>query len=275
MIDVVIPIYNAYDALKSCLQSLQSNQLYISNVLLINDASTDLRISPLINKFALKNNWDVIERFENKGFVKTANLGLTETEENTILLNSDTIVSKNWDKAFVDALESNDDIGTMTSWSNNAEICSFPEFLLNNKIPTNINEISEALYKYWTPIYPELPTAVGFCMMITKLSKLRVGVFDEQQFGHGYGEENDYSLRVKQAGLRNILCDNAYVAHRGNESFSEIGLKPNEESMKKLLAKHPAYLDLINQYINENPLAEIRDKIEKILIEQKIMKKGK
>lgn len=259
-IDVVVPIYNAYTVLVNCLKSLKSFQHGINQVLLINDASTDRRIIKLLNQYESLNNWEVINHKKNKGFVVTANEGLRKSKNHTILLNSDTVVNKNWINAFKDSIQKNELLGTATAWSNNAEICSFPKFLTNNT-PLKVNLLSEIIYKYYHPKYPIIPTAVGFCMLITKQAKQSVGYFDEEHFGHGYGEENDYSLRIEKAGLDNILCDNAYVIHVGNESFSDLGLKPNEDTMKRLLKKHPDYLNTIAKYIKADPLASIRHEV--------------
>jgi len=264
-IDVVVPIYNAYNVLINCLKSLKKHQNKINQVILINDASTDKRIEILIEKYGMLKKWKVINHKINKGFVITANEGLKLSQYHTILLNSDTIVSKNWIKAFKNALKKNKLIGTATAWSNNAEICSFPNFLKNNKKIDKIDQFSEIIYKNYKPQFPIIPTAVGFCMLITKQAKNIVGYFDEDHFGHGYGEENDYSIRVKSAGLKNILCDNAYVEHIGNESFSDLGLKPNENTMNRLLIKHPNYLEEINQYIQNDPLKFIRHKILEVV----------
>jgi len=161
--------------------------------------------------------------------------------------------------------KNNESVGTATALSNNAEICSFPKYLSNNDLPTNIDVLSEILFNHYRPVYPSIPTAVGFCMLISEQAKERVGYFDEKTFGHGYGEENDYSLRVTKVGLKNILCDNAYVAHIGNESFSDFGIKPNEDSMRRLLEKHPDYLEIIQDFINKDPLSSIRNNIMKVL----------
>jgi len=40
-----------------------------------------------------------------------------------------------------------------------------------------------------------------------------------------------------------------------------LGLKPNEETMKRLLEKHPNYIQLISQYIKKNPLIKLRKDI--------------
>ncbi len=260
-IDVVVPIYNAYECVKNCLISLANHQLPVENIYLIDDCSTDLNIRPLLHKFATQNSWKVCFQEENKGFVKTANKGLKMSKNHTILLNSDTIVSDKWLDGFKQCLEKVDDLATATAWSNNAEICSFPDFLKVNDLPKDIDSFSRKLHANYSPVYPEIPTAVGFCMLISKKAKEVVGYLDEQQFGHGYGEENDYSLRASQLGLRNVVCDNVYVAHVGNQSFSDLGVKPDENSMKRLLAKHPKYLDLIHEFISQDPLEPIRETI--------------
>jgi GT2 family glycosyltransferase len=264
-IDVVVPIYNAYDALKNCLLSLQKHQQHAETITLINDASTDARITPLLKVFSQRNNWQLRQHQRNLGFVATANEALNLSTNNTILLNSDTIVSKYWLAAFKQSLKQVENLGTATAWSNNAEICSFPYFLKNNKRPAEVDILSDIIYKSHQPQYPTIPTAVGFCMLVSAQAKAKVGTFDEQHFGHGYGEENDYSLRVTQAGLLNIVCDNAYVIHLGNESFADLGLQPNEETMQRLLQKHPNYLDEIHSYINDDPMKQLRQQMLQLI----------
>ena len=262
-INIIVPIYNAFDAVKNCLMSLEKHNN--GKVTLINDASTDIKIAPLLSQFSQNNNWKLISHEKNKGFVKTANEGLKLSKQHSILLNSDTIVSKYWIDAFENMCKLNDDVGTATAFSNNAEICSFPKFLTNNSLAQDIDKLSTILFNHYQPVYPDIPTAVGFCMLISKRAKEVVGYLDEKQFGHGYGEENDYSLRVAAAGLKNLVCDNAYVGHIGNESFSDFGIKPNEDSMQRLLEKHPDYLQLIQEFINKDPLSSIRSDILKTL----------
>ena len=111
------------------------------------------------------------------------------------------------------------------------------------------------------PVYPELPTAVGFCMAIARRAIDRVGLFDEARFERGYGEENDFSLRARAAGLRNVLCDDVYVVHLGGRSFGPLGLRPDQTSMQRLLDRHPDYLELVHDFIEADPLAARREGI--------------
>jgi hypothetical protein len=77
----------------------------------------------------------------------------------------------------------------------------------------------------------------------------------------GYGEENDFSMRAQTAGMRNVLCDDVYVVHLGGRSFGPLGLRPDETSMQNLLALHPSYLELVQEFIAADPLAQRRHEL--------------
>lgn len=257
-IQIVMPVHNAYEVTAQAIESLKKHNLQ-DDVLLIDDASTDPRIGDLFSD--LPDGWKVMVNPHNLGFVKTANRGLRNTAGHTLLLNSDTVVSAGWLSRFKDALTAVSNLGTATPWSNNAEICSLPKTLQANPMPADIDHLARELYAHHQPVYPQLPTAVGFAMLVSQQAKARVGYFDEETFGHGYGEENDYSLRLEAAGLCNILVDHAYIAHIGNQSFQAMNLRPNEETMKRLLSKHPDYLNVIQKFIEKDPLSPLRQAI--------------
>jgi hypothetical protein len=156
-------------------------------------------------------------------------------------------------------------MATATPWTNNGEIASLPVFCRDNPVPPDCDAVAAVIAAAGPPVYPELPTAVGFCMAIARRAIDRVGLFDEQLFGRGYGEENDFAMRVRAAGMRNVLCDDVYVAHRGGRSFAPLGLKPGEDSMRRLLSRHPDYLAQVQDFIARDPLAERRQAIVEAL----------
>jgi GT2 family glycosyltransferase len=178
-----------------------------------------------------------------------------------VLLNSDTEVTPGWLQSLADCLDSDDSIATATPWSNNGEIVSIPKFCVSNPVPRDPDAIASVIKSCGQASYPDMPTAVGFCMAITLRAIKRVGLFDEATFGLGYGEENDFCQRAEQAGLRNVLCDDAYVIHHGGASFGPLGLKPGEDSMQRLLAKHPDYLRKVSEFIKTDPLKPRRQQI--------------
>ena len=260
---IIVPVFNALDHIKVCLESITRTVPANTRVLLIDDASTDLRVRPVLQSWVneAKPYRQLLVHKKNQGFVATANYGMRLAATDVVLLNSDTQVTGGWLQYLADCLESDRSIATATPWSNNGEIVSIPTFCAPNPVPENPDAIASAIASCGEPHYPEMPTAVGFCMAISLQAIERVGLFDEETFGRGYGEENDFCQRAEQAGLRNVLCDNAYVIHHGGASFGPLGMKPDENSMQRLSAKHPDYQSKVMEFIQTDPLAPRRQEI--------------
>ena len=260
---IIIPVFNAFEKLEACLNSISRTVPGDTRVLLIDDASTDTRVQPLLQSWVNEAGpvRHLLTHEENQGFVATANHGMKSADTDVVLLNSDTVVTKGWLENLAHCLDSDASIATATPWSNNGEIVSFPEFCVSNPVPRDPEVIAAVIKSCGQPCYPEMPTAVGFCMAISLRAIKRIGLFDQATFGKGYGEENDFCQRAEQAGLRNVLCDDAYVVHHGGASFGPLGLKPDEKSMQRLLVKHPEYLRKVSEFIKTDPLAARRQQI--------------
>jgi GT2 family glycosyltransferase len=262
-VSVVIPVYNAPQELDRCLASVHSTVPGHTEVVVIDDASPDPSTAAVLRRWRAKTpaSWRFHDVDENRGFVTTANLGMKLTRNNIVLLNSDTEVTPGWLGGLQRCLSSDPSIATATPWTNNGEIASIPLFCQANPVPPDVSAVAELLARTGTAVYPELPTAVGFCMAISRSAIDRIGVFDEALFGKGYGEENDFSRRAVEAGMRNVLCDDVYVVHLGGRSFGPIGLKPDESSMQRLLGRHPDYLRQVQEFIAKDPLSTRRTAI--------------
>lgn len=221
-VDIIIPIYNAYDDLCKCLQSVyQYTDLVKNRLILINDNSSDTRIEPYLNS-QTKENIIIIHNNENKGFSNNINLGMDQSKErDVILLNSDTIVTKNWVEKIVECAYSDRAIGTVTPLSNNATLCSVPNFCEENSLPEgmNIDQVAAIVEDCSLKKYPRITVAHGFCMFIKREVINTIGNFDAETFGRGYGEENDFCNRAEQMGYIHVMCDDTYIYHSGTKSF--------------------------------------------------------
>jgi len=264
---VIVPVHNAFAELQACLASLRRHVAPQAHVVLIDDASDDARIRPLLQAQvrAAGRGWRLETQPLNRGFVATANHGMRLTDGDVVLLNSDTIVTPGWLEGLQRCLASDTAIATATPWTNNGEIASLPVFCRANPLPADIDAVARAIAAAGQPSYPELPTAVGFCMAISRRAITTLGLFDEALFGRGYGEENDFSLRARQAGMKNVLCDDVYVAHVGGCSFAPLGLKPGPDAMARLLSRHPDYLSCIESFIRHDPLRALRESVLRAL----------
>ena len=263
-VDIVIPVYNAVGDLARCVESVLAHSTGDWRLTLIDDGSSDPAIRGYFAKLEVRGlpRVALVDNARNEGFTLTANRGMREArpEADVVLLNSDTVVTRGWLDALARCGASDARIGTVTPFSNNAEICSLPRFCANNPWPAGADPepLVAALARAAVPTYPDLPTGVGFCLYVRRALIDAIGVFDPA-FGLGYGEENDYCLRAAAAGFRNVLCEEAFVLHLGGSSFGDKRADLGKRNMALLLERHPRYLDLVRDYIAADPLRPLRE----------------
>jgi GT2 family glycosyltransferase len=93
-------------------------------------------------------------------------------------------------------------------------------------------------------------------MLIRRSVIQKYGLFDAA-YGRGYGEENDFCMRVRKRGYRHFVANKAYVFHEGSKSFTD---KSREElyaaNAKILSGRYPEYDQLVQEYITQNVLPE-------------------
>ena len=268
---VCVPVYNGFSSVELCLAALASAAVTTPfRTLIINDGSPDERIAPMLNAFCLGNpRMQVRHNGVNRGFTWNANQAFSASgvDEDLCLLNSDTLVTTGWLDEMLKCVTDDPTIGTVTPFSNNATICSFPDFSRAWPVPERVERERIALTLREHPVAPvDLPTGVGFCMLISALCRDKVGVFDTENFPRGYGEENDFCMRAAAAGFRNVLCPNAYVAHEGGVSFSESTQALMKIGGERLLSKHPTYDAEVSSWIALDPAKARRDEIAKALV---------
>ncbi len=257
---IAVPLFNAPEQARRCLAALQANVAADQEVVVIDDASDDPAVRPIMD--SLPSHWTTVRNHSNLGFVGTANLALTLAgEHDVILLNADTQVTSGWLEAIHRCRDSDLKIASITPLSNNGEIASIPEFCNANPWPEEPERWAQACRESGSPEYPHVPTAVGFCMYMRRSCIDQIGLFDEEAFGRGYGEENDWCMRAASAGWQHVLCDDAFVAHEGGASFGPLGLKPGGRAMETLLARHPDYLQRVSDFIKADPMARRREQI--------------
>ena len=261
-----MPVYDGFSSVERCLAALAAAPGHAEfRVVIINDASPDERIALMLNAFALANpRMQVRHNAINRGFTWNVNqaFAAASADEHVCLLNSDTLVTSHWLDEMLTCVTVDESIGTVTPFSNNATICTFPDFSRAWPVPESSERerIARALREH--PAAPvDLPTGVGFCMLISAACRAKVGLFDVENFPRGYGEENDFCMRAATAGFRNVLCPNAYVAHEGGVSFSESTQALMKIGGERLLAKHPMYDAQVSEWIARDPAKARREEI--------------
>lgn len=256
-VDIIIPIYNAYDDLALCLESLYANtDLERNRLILINDNSPDGRIREFLDNQE-RENVIVIHNDVNKGFSNNINIGMAQSEENdVILLNSDTVVTAGWVEKMENCAYLDSSTGTVTPLSNNASLCSVPKPYEENTLAEGqtVAEVGETIERCSLKKYPRIPVANGFCMYVKREVIDRIGNFDAETFGRGYGEENDFCNRAEQAGYHHVMCDDTYIYHSGTKSFvSKEKEKYIREHDRILRDRYPEQMHDNDVFFRDNP----------------------
>jgi GT2 family glycosyltransferase len=266
---VVVPVYNAADAVAACLDQLRRTLGADHAVLLADDASPDPRIPGLLQAFAEAAPCPVRlhRRGVNGGFVANVIEAVALLPgADVVLLNSDTLPAAGWLDALLACAASDPRIATVTPWSNNAEICSWPQLCRAAPLPdaAELAALGHAAARLRLPPL-DLPTGVGFAMYVRRAAWDALGGFDAATFGRGYGEENDFCQRAAAHGWRNVFCPQAYVGHAGNASFAELGLRAGGENLRRLEARYPRYGRAVADFIAADPMAPYRAALDAAL----------
>ena len=231
---IIIPTYNHLeDCLKPCIESiLRNTDLNLTEVIIVaNGCNEDTKnfINQLPEQFKL------IWSEEQLGYIKAINLGLEKSiGEYVILLNNDVkITSSNWIQILENPFKDNKTgiSGPHKSW---------------------IHEINQDYMLF-------------FCVMMKKELINRIGLLDEQ-FGLGYLEDVDYSIRIKNAGYnlvqvpndiyfskdktyREDMIDQFPIIHKGGTTFDAVGNRELilENNLKLLKNKIDSFVEQKHQ----------------------------
>jgi GT2 family glycosyltransferase/glycosyltransferase involved in cell wall biosynthesis len=272
IVDVIIPVYMGRDAVLRCISSVLCARCQVPmELIVVDDASPDPELNAELRRLASMDRCTFLENRTNLGFVGTANRGMRlHPGRDVVLLNSDTVVADGWlDRLYRAAYEA-PNIGTVTPFSNNATICSFPHFCQPNPIPDGLS--SQRLDTLFAEANAgqtvDLPTAVGFCMFIKRDLMEEIGFFDEGQWGKGYGEENDFCLRASTLGWRHVAACDVFVEHEGGVSFADGKSEQLGRNLEKLNAIYPDYAATIQRFIAQDPLAPARSRVARMLLKE-------
>jgi GT2 family glycosyltransferase len=265
VIDIVIPVYNGFEFLPKLFESIEKHTTTPYRLIVVDDASSDERVLPYLKKrLADFENAVLIKHENNLGFVKSVNEAVEHTKNHFVILNTDTEVPAFWlERLMHPIVHDADRIASTTPFTNAGTIASFPEFLADNPIFEGMDvERLDRVFRNVDPgdFYEPVPTGVGFCMGVNRTLVDKIGFFDEEAFGKGYGEENDWCQRAIEAGYTNLLVPNLFVYHKHGGSFSaEEKAKLLKTNALKLLEKHPTYDRQVQEYIARDPHATLRE----------------
>jgi GT2 family glycosyltransferase/2-polyprenyl-3-methyl-5-hydroxy-6-metoxy-1,4-benzoquinol methylase/glycosyltransferase involved in cell wall biosynthesis len=262
-VDVIVPVYRGLNDTRLCIDSVLASTCQSAyRLIVINDASPEPEVTAWLRERAAQDaRITLLENPENLGFVGTVNRGMALSESNDVLLlNSDTEVANNWLDRIRSAAYGDSKVASVTPFSNNATICSYPRFCKDNGLPAGYDTARlDALCAQTNPgAVVDVPTGVGFCMYIRRDCLAQVGLFDTENFGKGYGEENDFCQRAAAAGWRNLHLLDTFVLHTGGVSFGDSKSPRELAAMETLRRLHPRYERDVMAFVQTDPALPYR-----------------
>lgn len=266
LVDVVIPVYRGLAETIECIESvMRAGNRHGSEVVVYLDNPDDREMRAALRRLAQQHRLTLIENRHNLGFVQTVNLGMRRApERDVILLNADTVVHGDWLDRLRRAAYSATDVGTVTALSNNATICSYPRFCDDNRLPSDVTapELDALCREENAGQTVAIPTAVGYCMYIRRDCLEETGLFDEETWGKGYAEENDFCLRAASLGWRHLLAADVFVRHHGSLSFGPDSAAACARNLGTLQQRYPYYDEMIREFVARDPARPLRRRLD-------------
>lgn len=263
-VTVILPVFNAFDVLKECLERVLNNTDCPWRMVIVEDCSTDKRVRPFLRTWCNADHETepgrikLITNTRNLGFIRSVNRALAFAREESgpvILLNSDALVPPNWASRLLSPMMVDPSIASVTPMSNDAELSSVPVICRPKKFePGEADELdayAQTLPPGTTSFDP--PTGVGFCMAMNRRFLDMIPEFDTE-FGRGYGEEVDWCQKTRALGGRHIIQPRLFVEHRSGSSFGPSTKRALlEHNNSKIAQRYHGYDMDVQHYISEDP----------------------
>lgn len=238
-LSIIIVNYNVKDFLLQCLDSIfRSETKYSFEVIIVDNASVDNSVEMLLD-FNNKHSISIIENKKNVGFSAGNNIGFKNSNaRHILLLNPDTVVSKNTIEESLDFIYSNENVGALGV----KMIDGKGHFLEESK--RGFPSLSASIFKltgiyklfrsssYFNAYYMghlsrDLSSKVevlcgAFMLMPSKIYR-EVGGLDERYFM--YGEDIDLSYQIKKAGYDIWYFPESSIIHYKGESTKKASIK--------------------------------------------------
>src|SRR5690606_15368479 len=109
-----------------------------------------------------------------------------------------------------------------------------------------------------------VPTGSGFCLYLKRSALNEVGLFDEQAFPRGYGEENDWCQRAEAQGWQHIIDGSVFVYHTRSASFGSEKQTLLVNAEQVINSRYPEYPKKVTRAFSAMELERAKQRIADI-----------
>jgi GT2 family glycosyltransferase/2-polyprenyl-3-methyl-5-hydroxy-6-metoxy-1,4-benzoquinol methylase len=244
---VVVPVCNAADYTKSCLEELERGGGPGLEVIVVDNGSDDETAAILAAKPSVR----VVRNAENRGFAAAVNQGLALARAPLVcVLNNDTLLTDGWLEPLLAPLAGDPRValvGPCTSYAKGRQQVD----LTGGGAPLADLAQMRRLAANWCERergrLEDVAFLSGFCFVARRDDLLPIGGL-AAEYGRGTFEDDELCRRLRRAGRRLVIARDSFVWHFGNRTFLALGVdvaKQQAENWKTFAARHEGDLALL------------------------------
>jgi GT2 family glycosyltransferase len=203
-VSIIVPLYNQLAYTKTCLESVRSTTSHETEIILIDNASSDGTAEYLATLDGVL----IICNKENLGFAGACNQGIRAASgEWIVVMNNDVILSDGWLVGLLDAAR---------RWDLQIVSPAIREGEHNYEIGQYARELTGRMNAVIRK-----GQANGICFMANRRVFETIGIFDDN-FRIGQYEDKDLFLRATQAGFKLGTVGSSFLHHFGSVTQNSI-----------------------------------------------------
>ena len=222
---IIIVSWNTAELLANCLRSLPAGTTGLNTtVIVVDNASTDGSAERVAAEFP---HVQLIRNTANAGFARANNQGLRASPgAYAVLLNSDTVVKPGALTALVQFMEAHLAVGACSPRLVRPDGTPQPyafggDPTLPYLLRRALNQVlfHRYLHDWASPAVQEVDWVSGACLLARRAAFDQAGLLDENIFM--YFEDNEWCLRLRQAGWKICYDPEAEIIHVGGQSLRQ------------------------------------------------------
>jgi polysaccharide pyruvyl transferase CsaB len=227
-VSVLVVTYNGEEFLEPCFDSIQRNTGWPDYEVIVIDNKSNEATREVLKRYAAADQRFHVELLDrNSGFAGGNNIAAKNaTGEYLVFLNPDTIVTPGWLERMIRHCHRDPSIGAVAAVTNFSGNETKINFDYDNVI--EMHDFARKVAVERAGQESDIAVAALYCVAMPRHVWDEVGGLDDS-YQVGMFEDDDFSLRIRNAGYRVIAAEDAFIHHFGNGSFAKI---PSEESLR-------------------------------------------